>query len=695
MSDDNFTAWVALGFFILLFLVVAWFHNAFQGALSLVMLGGLIWATIRTAMYFDRKHGVRASLYTADPIQMSAEEIDAVFDEAVALAKSNLPHLKGYLALLRSIVKKWPPTQDMRERMRTFIFSNTSTIVHHFPKPDLSSPLQSLVRPGDILNGELIPYEPQQFVNGVLQIPVPPPPGQPTSQFVLGFLGKHEAIMLQMRHEIDKLFNMTAPIPYTDAKRFEHAVILGSPGSGKTTLLSHLLLFDLHRDDSPGIILIDPKRTVIRKLSRLALFNQKLKDRLIVISPKDHPAINIFDTTNRSSNVGAIQSIEYLCGMLGQDMTGKQAGFYRNIGNLLLHFKDGLGHHATLLDLIELTARKFPTKYEPVVKTLPPIQRRFFESGDFESPDYRDTKDQIRTRLNALLGSEGMSNLFTAQDNAINVFEELNKGSIILVDTGEGDPLDRRESASFGCIFMAEIVRAILQRTPLEDKGRPAFVYVDEAATFFVGAEVLQDFLTSGRQNKIGGIFAFHDLKQAGEGLRATITTMTSTKILSKYAVDDIAGLGRHMNLTVEEMQAMPDYHWACAIRGVADKAVTITCASDELDKEPVMSEPDYQAFLRKNREKVGGGQQQQGQQQTNPHPQPAASPPPSEPKDPPPKWTEQDELALADALHQLAIAMRRKDAKRVSELQQIIAEAMIRKQASQEHYKEEEAFRL
>jgi len=81
--------------------------------------------------------------------------------------------------------------------------------------------------------------------------------------------------------------------------------------------------------------------------------------------------------------------------------------------------------------------------------------------------------------------------------------------------------------------------------------------------------------------------------------------TNTSTKILSKYAVDDIATFGRHMTLTVEEMKAMPDYHWACSIRGPADKAVTITFPPDELAKEPVMSEADYQALLRRNRERV------------------------------------------------------------------------------------------
>ena len=485
----------------------------------------------------------------------------------------------------------------------------------------------------------------------------------------------------------EDILSLQIPLRWPNEKRFEHTQIVGSAGSGKTTVLSHLILFDLNQDDPPGLILIDPKRTVINKLSRLAVFDSKLKDRLIIISPKYNPAINIFDTTNRPSNVGAIQSVEYLCSMLGQDMTGKQRGLYRNLGNLLLHFKEGLGRHATLLDLLELTARKFPPQYAPVVATLQPVQRRFFESGDFESPDYRETKDQIRTRLNSLLASEGMSNLFSSQENAINLFDELNKGSIILVDTGEGDPLDREESAAFGCIFMSEIVRVVLQRTPLQDKGRPAFVYVDEAATFFVGAGIIEDFLTSGRQNKIGGIFSFHTLSQAGDDLRSILVTNTSTKLLSKYAVDDIATFGRHMSLSVEEMKAMPDYHWACSIRGVADKAVTITCPPDELDNEPTMSEAAYQQLIERNRRKVGA--QQQHQQQPPPPPPPGGSK--KKWTGPKPTWTQQDEQALADAYHQLAVMMRRGNTKRAEELKELIAGYEARKAAAQEDNSEDD----
>ena len=46
-------------------------------------------------------------------------------------------------------------------------------------------------------------------------------------------------------------------------RRFEHTQVVGSSGAGKTNLLSHL-------------ILIDPKRTMIDKLSHLAIFNDKL-----------------------------------------------------------------------------------------------------------------------------------------------------------------------------------------------------------------------------------------------------------------------------------------------------------------------------------------------------------------------------------------------------------------------------------
>jgi len=299
---------------------------------------------------------------------------------------------------------------------------------------------------------------------------------------------------------------------YEHEKRFEHTQIVGGSGAGKTTLLSHLLLHDLNQPDPPGIVLIDPKRTVIDKLSKLALFDGPLKDRLIIVRPEYAPAINIFDPTGRSS-VGAVQSLVYLCSALASAFTDRQRGLATNLARLLLVFPQTLGRNATFYDLQDLMVDKFPSKFQDAAAGLQPNQRSFFEPGGFDNPEYRDAKRQIRARLDTILGSDKLDSLFSSQTNAINIYAELDKGSIILVDTGEGS-IEDEESSAFGCIFFAEVVRAVMQRNAIDpDQRRPAFLYVDEAATFFKGD--MTYFFTAARQCNIGGIFAFHSLAQA------------------------------------------------------------------------------------------------------------------------------------------------------------------------------------
>lgn len=464
-----------------------------------------------------------------------------------------------------------------------------------------------------------------------------------------------------------RILDFPVPLSYTHKKRFEHTQIVGGSGAGKTTLLSHLLLHDLNNSpDPPGIVLIDPKRTVIDKLSRLALFDSKLKDRLILVSPEYAPAINIFDMSNRLSNVGAIESLVYLCSALASEFTVRQEGLAASIARLLLVFPQTLGRNATLHDFQDLLVDKFPSKYRAAVEGLRPNQRRFFEEGGFENPEYRDAKRQIRVRLDAMLNSDHLDSLFSSQKSAINIGAELQKGSIILVDTAEG-LVGKRESDSFGFVFIAEVMRAIMERNALAPEARrPAFLYVDEAANFFKGD--MGYFFTAARQCHVGGVFAFHTLAQTEQaGLRDALMASTATKLVSKRAVDDAPSFAYHMGFSSPTdfrafLDGRPNYHFACSIAGVQDKAVSITAPFGEIDQEPKMSDAAYQQLIQRNRERVSGQQ----------HQRPAAPPPP--PRPPNDQDTREgvtmDDLSLADAYAQLALAIRRGDRKREAELQ-------------------------
>lgn len=615
------------------------------------------------------------------PTFLTPIELDALLEKVVRFTNADLPHLTGYVALARSVLNIWPPTKEVADWTEGSLIQNFKRIVSDFPYYGRTSALTRTFQSED-------DWAPDTYKSFFLSMITAGPDGNKTSPMGLG--QANHPVFNDIQNEILRLFSLPIPIPYTDAKRFEHTQIVGGTGAGKTTLLSHIILHDLHKPDPPCIILLDPKNLVIPKLSKLALFDPDtgpLKDRLIILSPEHRPAINIFDNTGRGT-AGAIDSLKYLCAALSTEFTTLQEGLAANVARLLLVFPQTVGRNATLNDLRALMVDKFPEgDYRKAVAGLRPIQQEFFAPGGFDNTEYRDAKRQIRRRLDQMIGSEHLESLFFSQRNAINIAEEMQKGSIILVDCAERLMDSREEASAFGCVFIAEVLRAIMQRNALpEDQRRPCFLFVDEAATFFRGD--MNYFFEGARQCRVGGTFAFHYLSQSGVAdLRETMMVMTSTKLLSGRSKDDAPAFARHMGYSSPTdfsafLDSLPPYHFALSIAGVQDKAVGISAPPGELDAEPPMSDAAYARFIAANRKRVSGGQQQQ-QQSAPPPPPPGGSTKWTGPK---PEWTQADELDLSDCLHQQAIAGRRGDTERWNELEERIQKLKAKKAAAQEN---------
>ncbi len=489
----------------------------------------------------------------------------------------------------------------------------------------------------------------------------------------------------------ERILGYPVPIQYTDQKRFEHTQIVGSTGAGKTTLLSHLILFDLKQPEPASVILIDPKRLVIDKLSRLKLDRDPL-----IISPRYEPAINLFAPSR--NEIGAVETLCYLFSQFGTDLTGKMRTPFEYVAQLLLTFPRTMGRNATLFDFYDAMEDKLPERFRPAVQGLRPTQRHFFERANagFENSEYRDTKRQIRSRLDRLLINPRIESLFTSQENKIDVFSEMQKGTLILVDTAI-DLLGPENHKTFGCIFIALVMQAIYDRVALDASARrPTFLYIDEAQYFF--NESVEFFLKEARQQKVGGVFAFHELADCTEKLSSSMMTQTATKLISRQVnVQDARAFAPYLRWEWEAIREQPEYHFACSISGVQDKAVSITAPENPYEGMDMMSEPEYRQLIERNRQRVGGQPQQQHQERQQQHwqEQPRRErresrqeePAPEMPEEPPHRWTHADDLAMADALHQLAVFMRRRDAKRVAELREHVADLQDRKKASDDYY--------
>ena len=414
-----------------------------------------------------------------------------------------------------------------------------------------------------------------------------------------------------------EFFLAPVPLKFTHEDRFSHMHVLGGSGAGKTTLLQNLILNDLNADDPPSLVIVDSQGDLINKLSRLEVFSPdggELHDRLLIISPKDitaPPAINIFDlnrdrldqydeATKEQVVAGVIQTFDYVfSGLIGADLTAKQGVFFRFVARLMLSLPETLGRTATILDMISLMDD--PAPYRAAIEALPLIQRNFFER-DFTSKTFAQTKEQIRYRLNAILENPTLARLFTSPRTKIDLFERLNEGSIILVDTAK-DFL-KGASAHFGRIIISQVLQAVLERAVIDEwERKPTFLIVDEAASYFDSN--IDDFLTEARKYKCGCVFAHQFLDQATSSLRASLAANTTIKFAAGISNADARAVASDMRTTADFILSQPRFHFAAHIRNVTPNAVSIPVPVGQLERKPRMGEAAYRRLRTLNGEKV------------------------------------------------------------------------------------------
>jgi hypothetical protein len=415
---------------------------------------------------------------------------------------------------------------------------------------------------------------------------------------------------------------LQTPVPIEYANRFRHTYILGIPGAGKTQLIQHLLLHDIKSKDQPAIVVVDSQGDLIEKLSHLAIPN--LKDRLILISPKEPPpAFNIFAVRGNNEQIinGAIATFEYLFEGMGVELTGRQGVIFRNLCRLMLTFPAVLGRNGTIHDMLNLTMGPIAPEYQRAIRTLPELNRRFFEE-DFLDREYRENRSQVRTRLNAIAEDSAIANLFTSSSNKLDIYTELNRGSVILIDTSKGT-LTEKPSARYGRFFISLILRATYERDAIpEDKRKAAYLYIDEAHEYF--DKNIDNLLAQARKYRVGCTLAHQGLDQATTDLQASLIGRPATKLVSQASSADARKLAPDMRTTPDLLTHQPDLSFACFVRGVTEQAVSIQIPYGELEREPRLTTKQYEAFLETNRARLGETKQEQPRAE-----QPRPPPPP------------------------------------------------------------------
>ena len=105
---------------------------------------------------------------------------------------------------------------------------------------------------------------------------------------------------------------------------------------------------------------------------------------------------------------------------------------------------------------------------------------------------------QIARRLYGVLQVPSFDRMFSAHDNKLDMFDAMQSGSIVLVNTSKA-LLKTDASALFGRYMIARVIAAAFERIAIPAQQRnPAFLIVDEAAEYF--DESLETLAVAGAQ---------------------------------------------------------------------------------------------------------------------------------------------------------------------------------------------------
>lgn len=414
-----------------------------------------------------------------------------------------------------------------------------------------------------------------------------------------------------------QFFDSPLPFAIPFPARFEHTHIVGGTGHGKTQLLQFLINHDLVRsmEDDRSVVVIDSQGDLIRTISRLAYFDptaaKSLADRFVLVDPNDveHPVcLNMFDfnhdrlsgyaPVDREKILNAtVELYEYFFGaLLGAELTQRQGLIFRYLARLLIEIPDATIH--TLRELMEDGER-----FRPYMKKLTGTARSFFATRFFDR-QFNETKKQILTRLWGVMSNTSLERMFSHPKNKVDIFELLNQGKIILINTAK-DLLGQEGSAIFGRFFIALIAQAAVQRAALlPHERRSSFVYIDEAQDYF--DENISNLLHQARKYRVGLIFAHQNLDQLGAGLRSSVLASTSIKFAGGVSAKDANVLDSELRCTAEFLMSQKkgrDFtEFGCHVRNFTAKALSVHVPLGYVESLPMMSESELAVLLEENR---------------------------------------------------------------------------------------------
>jgi hypothetical protein len=412
------------------------------------------------------------------------------------------------------------------------------------------------------------------------------------------------------------------PLPFAIPRKAwqQHTAVFAPTGHGKTQTLQAIVANFLSAPDPPAIFILVNMGSMLKKIERLKIFAGELAGRLVILDPRDPPALNFFKLSG-GSPAQQMELFFYLFKALDQSLTQRQA----TTAAFLVQLMQKIG--GTLDTLRQVCEEKQPT-YTAAIDELEPIARDFFWNQFYgKDPYVSQTKAQIAARLYTVGRNPIFNQMFSAPDNLFNAYDCIAEKKIVLVST-DRSYLGDDASALFGRFIIAQCMAAALAREALPERDRHlALLIVDEAKHFC--DETTEKILSDARQMGLGRVLATQFAHQLPEGVRRAIYGNTAIKLIGPVEYADRVSLAREMKTTPEmigDTRAYDNSHteFAAHVRtdNLTPHAVKLTIPFGTLEQLPTMDESTWHAMRHRNRELVAA--------KVAAPPAPAPSPPPT-----------------------------------------------------------------
>ncbi len=383
---------------------------------------------------------------------------------------------------------------------------------------------------------------------------------------------------------LQELFEVDMPFGFPREKYYEHGLITAGTGSGKTQLITWFIkneLVSLLRSEC-SIIVMDSQKELFDTLLNIDM----PMDKIIHIDPSDIQfpiPISLFDMgMSRKSQYpaadqervvnGAIEVLRFVIGgILGAAMTTKQETLFNFVIRLLILIPD-----STLHTMREILEEEGPPPYQEYIAQLSPTAQTFFKNQFPNRKEYGETKSQVVRRLYDVLEVGVFDRMFSQAGSKFDLFEEMGKGKLILLDTDKS-LLKDSGTELLGRLYLAMLNIAIQERALVKNR-KPVYFFCDESHDYVKNNSdtTITTMLEQARKMNVGTFWITQHLGQLEPKMRASFMANTSIKMCSGVSVNDATRLSKEMRTSTDFINAQPALTFATYIKGVTGTAIPL-----------------------------------------------------------------------------------------------------------------------